>query len=82
MDARAFEIFVGLLGTLTSRQMSKVVTVLDHLTAQVKAADVIERAATANLECPRCRSREFYRTVKPMGLSEIAVRTVRRLSIH
>lgn len=68
MDARAFEMFVGLLGTLTSRQMSKVVTVLDHLTAQVKAADVIERAAAANLECPRCRSRELYRHGEAHGL--------------
>jgi transposase-like protein len=68
MDARAFEMFVGLLGTLTNRQTSVVLTFLDKLSAQVKATDVLEKAAAANLECPGCRSRAFHRHGEAHGL--------------
>jgi transposase-like protein len=68
MDARSFEMFVGLLSMLTGRQMSKVLTLLDQQSAQVKAADIIEKAAAANLECPRCRSNAFYRHGQAHGL--------------
>jgi transposase-like protein len=68
MDARAFEMFVGLLGTLTKRQVGKIVTLLDNASANLNAADVIEKAAAANLECPRCRSHVFYRHGHSDGL--------------
>lgn len=68
MDARAFDMFVKLLGTLTSRQMSKVVGLLDHQSEQGKTAAVLEKAAAANLECPRCRSKRFYGHGEAHGL--------------
>lgn len=68
MDAHAFDMFVGLLGTLTKRQMSVVFRYLDKVSAQAKAADVLEKAALANLECPRCRSKRFYRHGEAHGL--------------
>ena len=68
MDARAFEMFVGLLSTLTTRQMGTVLTFLDHLSAKFKAADILEKAAASNLECPGCRSRVFHRHGQADGL--------------
>lgn len=60
MDARAFDIFVRLLDTLSSRQMSKVGKLLERRSAQAQTATVLEKAAAANLECPRCRSKKYY----------------------
>lgn len=68
MDARAFEMFVRLLSTLTNRQMSKVVGLLEHQSEQGKTAAVLEKAAAANLECPRCRSKRFYGHGEAHGL--------------
>lgn len=68
MDARAFEMFVQLLGTLTRRQVSKVIALLEHVSAKIKVAEVIEKAAATNLECPGCRSGAFYRHGQAHGL--------------
>lgn len=74
MDARAFDMFVRLLGTLSSRQMSKVVKLLEHQSAQAKTATVLEKAAAANLECPRCRSKKFYGHGEAHGLHRFRCR--------
>jgi len=74
MDARTFEMFVGLLSTLTSRQMSKVVTILDHESAQAKTAAVLEKAAAANLECPRCRSKKIHGPGQTQGPTRLPLR--------
>jgi transposase-like protein len=56
------------LGTLTKRQASKVVALLEQVSAEVRAAQILEKAATANLECPGCRSGAFYRHGQAHGL--------------
>jgi transposase-like protein len=61
MDARSFEVFVGLLSALTKRQTSKMVLLLNEASAESRAADIIENASAATLACPRCRSQIFHR---------------------
>ncbi|MGZ8316595.1 MAG: IS1595 family transposase [Telluria sp.] len=78
MDAHTFEMFVGLLSTLTRRQMSKVVTILDHQSAQAKTAAILEKAAAPNLECPRCRSKKFYGHGEAHGLHRYCCRVCSR----
>lgn len=60
MDARSFDMFTKLFSTLSSRQLNKVGTILEHQAADAKATAILEKAAAANLECPRCRSKLFY----------------------
>lgn len=74
MDARAFDMFVRLLGTLSSRQMSKVGTLLEHQSAQAQTATILEKAAAANLECPRCRSKRYYGHGEAHGLHRFRCR--------
>lgn len=68
MDAHTFEMFVGLLGTLTTRQMNKVTSLLEQGSAEFRVADVVEKAGAENLACPRCRSRKFHRHGQANGL--------------
>lgn len=68
MDARSFDMFTKLLSTLSSRQLSKVATLLEHQAADAKATAILEKAAAANLECPRCRSKKFYGHGEAHGL--------------
>ena len=74
MDARAFDMFVRLLGTLSSRQMSKVGKLLEHQAAQAQTAKILEKAASANLECPRCRSKKYYGHGEAHGLHRFRCR--------
>jgi hypothetical protein len=71
MDARAFEMFVKLVGTLTKRQVSKVMSLLNDVSAEMKAAEIIDQASVANLECSRCRSAAFYRHGYAHGLQQL-----------
>lgn len=56
MKVRNFEHFIAELGTLSKRQREKVLTLLNQVSQQEKVIEEIERAAAANLGCPRCRS--------------------------
>ena len=68
MDAHTFEMFVELLSTLTKRQMNKVTSLLEQGSAEIRVADVVEKAGAENLACPRCRYTKFHRHGQAHGL--------------
>lgn len=60
MDVRTFENFLTLLADLSMRQRDKVLALLGPSSSWKRAADVIEKAAAANLTCPRCRATNYH----------------------
>lgn len=68
MGIAEFERFLHQLRQLTKRQRAQVLQVLNSVSLQEHTTDLIEKAAEANLACPRCRSERLYRHGQADGL--------------
>ena len=78
MDARAFDMFVKLLGTLTGRQMSKVVGYSTISLNKVKRPQFLRKLQRQTWNARVVGLRGFAATVKRTGLTDIGAETVRR----
>lgn len=61
MNVREFEHFMARLGELSRRQRDKLLALLTQASRHEKVIELLERASTQHLACPRCRSAQYHR---------------------